>query len=721
MRRLIYSSSLVLALALYLGVRTASPAPPAKSRAPAAPALGNSDAITEQELKVYDYFLASDQLEGRNLPSRGFDTAALYVASHLAEWGLKPAGSTADTNGPLQPYFMPFELVTKAIVPADSKASVTGVAPAGGGRGRGGRGGGASDDAAPAAAEPAADAPAAGGGRGGRGGGRGGRGGGAGGPVTTSFEYGKDWTVAGGGGRGGGPPLEPVDVSGNAVFVGNGYVINKTKTDPFSGMDVKGKIVVVAGLPAEIEAQQAALLASGRGGRGGRGAAAAAPAPAANAPASAPAAPVPDPTANPLGENCVDFMTPEEAAAKNGGVAVVTLANFQQLTAMANPTAAAGFGGGGGGGGRGGANGPNYQVPKLQAKPACPSVPGVTVGLSMATSIFAAEKRTAAQVFYAAGSGIKQDSFALSADTKISLKLAVKSEPGHAENVVAMLEGSDPVKKNEYVVFSAHLDHIGLANAAPGAHNVNNGADDDGSGSTALLGIAHAYAEGAEKGIRPERSVIFLWNAGEEKGLWGSQYFNEYPPVDITKVVADLNIDMIGRTKGPGFTDPDATHVLTNPGEVMVIGPQIGSDDMEKTLEMVNGGYQKLVLNHFYDATAPDATHDNLGPQPRGQRIFYRSDHYNFARMGIPIIFFTTGLHPDYHRPTDTPEKIDFKEILVVSKTVSAVGWVLATQPGRPALNAKLPEQLMKDMKTAKDQGWGKTTPVLPPLPNEPY
>lgn len=529
-----------------------------------------------------------------------------------------------------------------------------------------------------------------------------------------SFEYGRDWTVAGGGR--GGAPVDAFEASGNLVFVGNGYVINKTNTDPFAGLDVKGRIVVVAGLPPEIAAQQERLAAAGRGGRGGgRGAADAA------APAGDAATPAPDPTVNPLGENCVDFMTPEEAAAKNGALAVVTLAGFQQLMAMENPAEAAG-GRGGGGGGRGNtANGPAYTVPKLQARPACPSVPGVTVGLSMATSIFQAEKKTAAQIFYAAGNNTKQDSFALSTDTKVSLKLAVKSEPGHAENVVGMIEGGDPVKKNEYVVMSAHLDHIGLANAAPGAHNVNNGADDDGSGSTALLGIAHAYADGLARGMRPERTVIFLWNAGEEKGLWGSQYFNEYPPVDIAKVVADLNIDMIGRTKGPDFKDPDATHVLTNPGEVMVVGPNISSDDMEKTLEAVNDNYQKLVLNHFYDATAPDKTHDNLGPQPRGQRIFYRSDHYNFAKMGIPIIFFTTGLHPDYHRPTDTPEKIDFKEILTVSKTVSAVGWVLANQPGRPGLNAKLPDQLMKDMKAAKDQGWGTTTPVLKPLPNEPY
>ena len=105
-----------------------------------------------------------------------------------------------------------------------------------------------------------------------------------------------------------------------------------------------------------------------------------------------------------------------------------------------------------------------------------------------------------------------------------------------------------------------------------------------------------------------------------------------------------------------------------------------------------------------------------LGPQPHGQRIFYRSDHYNFAKNGIPIAFFTIGLHVDYHRPTDTPEKIDYEEIQKISKTVAAVGWVLANQPGRPALNAKLPPLLIQGMNDAKAQGWGKITPVLPPM-----
>ena len=678
------AGGIACALLFTLGPDQARAQSKAKAVKAAVPNFGNADAITEDELKVYSYFLASDQLEGRNFPSRGFDTAALYVASHLAEWGLKPAGSTSGTTGPLQPYLMPIEMVSRQITAEESKASLT--APAVGGRGGfgGGRG------AAPAATD---GQPAAGGAQGrGRGRGQGQGGGRAAGETaplrTTNFEYGKDWTVGAPGGFGGrGAAPESLDVSGNLVFAGNGYVINKDKANPYEGLDVKGKIIVTAGLPSAIAAAQAA----GRGGRG-RGA---------NEP-------------DPLGENCKDYWTPAEYAAKNGAVAVINIPNFQQLAAMANPNA--------GGGGRGPSpNGPNYQVVKFRPAAACPSAPVVTAGLEMTNALFQGEKLGSSEVFYATGSNAKLDSFELNARKTLALKVAVKSTPGHGENVVAILEGSDPVLKNEFVVMSAHLDHIGLSQPLPNGHNVNNGADDDGSGSTGLLSIAHAYATGAAKGIRPKRSIIFLWNGGEEKGLLGSQYFAEFPPVDITKVVADLNMDMIGRTKGADWKDSNATHVLVKPGEILMIGPNVSSDDLGKVIDTVNASYQKLSINHFYDTTAPDDTHDNLGPQPNGQRIFYRSDHYNFAKVGVPIAFFTTGLHEDYHQPTDTPDKIDYHEEQVVSKTVAAVGWELANQEGRPKLKEKLPDQLVKDMKSAKEQGWGQLTPVLSPLPGMPY
>ena len=618
-------------------------------------AYGNADAITQDELKIYDYFLASDQLEGRNLPSRGYDTAALYVASHLAEWGLKPGGSTSGTNGPLQPYFMPIELVSHQLVPADMKATLTAPAVAGG-RGRAG-GGGA--------------------------GGGGARGGGSPtGPRETSFEFGKDWTMAAGGR--GGPSVTAGDITGPLVFVSHGYVIPKSNTNPYLGIDVKGKIMVVAGEPAEL-----AAAAGANGGRGGgRG-------------------------ANPLGVDGSDFTSPERYAAEHGALAVVNIGSFQQLSTMASPAA---------GGGRGSANGPAYQVVKFQ--PAQTAVPTLTAGLTLTNALFQGEKLSGAQVFEGATAHSKLDSFDLSPAKKLAVHVAATSDQGHGENVVGILEGSDPVLKNEYVVISAHMDHIGLSGPLGTDQDViNNGADDDGSGSTGLLGVAHAFAEGAAKGMRPKRTIIFLWNAGEEKGLWGSQYFNQFPPIDISKVVVDLNMDMIGRTKTPGYTDPDASHVLVNPNEVLVVGPNISSDDLEKTLETVNDSYQKMKLNHFYDATAPDATHDNLGPGPQGQRIFYRSDHYNFAKMGIPIAFFSDGLHVDYHRVTDSPDKIDYHEIEAVSKTVAALGWVIGNEAtgATPKLNAKLPDQLVNDMKAVKAAGWGKLTPVLPPLPGMPF
>lgn len=257
--------------------------------------FGNSDAITEVELKVHEYFLASDELEGRNLPSRGFDTAALYVATNLAQWGVEPAGSTSGTNGPLQPYFMPFELVSKLVFGSDSKASVTGS--------------------------------------------------------PKDFEYGKDWVVNAGRGV---PPLDAFDAAGNVVFVGNGYVINKTKVNPFEGQDVKGKIVVVAGLPEEIRAQLAAARAAGA---------------------------AQGPPANPFGEQCTDFFTPEEAAAQNGALAVVRVESFQQVTSPNGLNGITGFGGGAVApmvGGEPGPNGPPYRVAKFPSSLTCPAVPSVS-------------------------------------------------------------------------------------------------------------------------------------------------------------------------------------------------------------------------------------------------------------------------------------------------------------------------------------------------------
>ncbi|HEY7856579.1 MAG TPA: M28 family peptidase, partial [Terriglobales bacterium] len=580
------------------------------------------------------------------------------------------------TDGPLQPYFMPIDLTTTQPNPEGMKLSVNIPAASPGRGGRGGFGGGAT---LPEGAH--------------------------------AVRYGSGWMLTPAQGRNAAPLAGGEFTNAGVVFAGNGYVIGGQ--NPYSGIDVRGKVVVVAGLPPALVAYQAAMAAA----RGGRGAAAGAP------------------PANPM---TGDDMTPAQYAAKNGAAALISIANYQQLSAMAER-----------GAGRltFGANGANWTVTKFDTAHDA-GVPSLIAGIDLVNALFQGERMSAAQIFDRSAANEALPSFALNPEKTVSATIAISTEHNHGENVIGILEGSDPVLKNEYVIMSAHLDHIGLANAAANCHAnpvlatgdttadgypitnavncdvINNGADDDGSGSTGLLGIAHAFAEGAAKGMRPKRTTIFLWNAGEEKGLWGSQYFNEFPPIDLSKVVVDLNMDMIGRTKNANSVDPDPSHYLVDPGAVLVVGPNISSNDLEATLESVNNNFQKLKLDHFYDVTAPDATHDNLGPnRATGQRIFYRSDHYNFAKMGIPIAFFSDGLHLDYHRVTDSPDKIDYNEIQQVSKTAAAVAWVIGNEAegATPKLNAELPPLLVRDMAAAKAAGWGKLTPVLPPLPGEPF
>jgi hypothetical protein len=336
---------------------------------------GNTSAITADELSTYLHFLASDQLEGRNTPSRGYDTASLYIASHLREWGVKPLGSTSGTKGPLQAYFMPIELVSAQLNPAGMKLTFTAPAVAG----RGGFGGGT-----------------------------------IGGPRT--FEYGSEWMLGGGafggfgGGRGGGGVTDPIDVAGaQLVFVGNGYIINKTNTDPYKGIEVKGRVMVVAGVPAELAAMQAAGRVGGRGG-------------------TAP---------NPLGVENTDFVTPQGYAAKNGALGIIMIPGFQQLNAMASPAT----------GRAAGPNGPAYQVVPFQmGRPA--TVPTITAGVALTNALFQGEKLTGAQVFEGAAAGTKLESFALNAEKRIAIQTAVTKTPGSTQNVIGMIEGRDPVLKN---------------------------------------------------------------------------------------------------------------------------------------------------------------------------------------------------------------------------------------------------------------------------------
>lgn len=229
-----------------------------------------------------------------------------------------------------------------------------------------------------------------------------------------------------------------------------------------------------------------------------------------------------------------------------------------------------------------------------------------------------------------------------------------------SENILAFIEGSE--KPDEVIVISAHYDHVGTKRG-----EIYNGADDDGSGTVAVMEIAEAFNEAKKKGYGPKRSILFLHVTGEEHGLFGSEYYSDHPVFPLVNTVADLNIDMIGRD------DPE------NRGKqyVYVIGSEMLSTDLKKINEEANKKSVNLELNYKYD--------DPKDPQ----RLYYRSDHYNFAKHNIPVAFFFDGIHEDYHKPTDTPDKIDYDLLTKRTKLVFATAWELANRKDKIVVDGK--------------------------------
>lgn len=224
-------------------------------------------------------------------------------------------------------------------------------------------------------------------------------------------------------------------------------------------------------------------------------------------------------------------------------------------------------------------------------------------------------------------------------------------------NVLGFIEGTDPKLKDEIVVVSAHYDHLGMRGGA-----IYNGADDNGSGTSTAMEIAEAFNLAKKQGAGPRRSVLVLMMTGEEKGLYGSQYYVEKPIFPLEKTVADINIDMVGRV--------DEKH-KDNPNYVYVIGADRLSTDLHNINEAMNEKYTNLELDYTY----------NEEDDPN--RYYYRSDHYNFAERGIPAVFYFNGSHDDYHRPTDTVEKINFEKMAKIGHLVFYTTWEIANRDNR--------------------------------------
>ncbi len=240
----------------------------------------------------------------------------------------------------------------------------------------------------------------------------------------------------------------------------------------------------------------------------------------------------------------------------------------------------------------------------------------------------------------------------VSIKTDIALDMDKNTSSLKGNNVLGFIEGTD--KKDEIIVLSAHFDHLGKK-----GESIYNGADDNGSGTTAVLEIAETFASALKAGHKPRRSVLFLLVTGEEKGLLGSAYYAEKPIYALGNTMVDINVDMVGRVDAK-YSD--------NPNYIYVIGSDRLSTDLHKINERVNQKYTQLTMDYTYNS------------EQDPNRYYYRSDHYNFAKNGVPAIFFFNGTHVDYHMTSDTVDKINFDKMSKVTQHIFHLAWELANQ-----------------------------------------
>lgn len=511
--------------------------------APAGGEFGNYEAITAAELKEYLYYVASDEMEGRDTPSRGLDMTAKFIAEKLSRWGVKPGGT--DNS-----FLQKFALTSRRVLPEQTTASLNG----------------------------------------------------------QDLKLGEDFIAVPFAGQASGP----------IVYVPYDLIKSKNANQE---LDLKGKIMLVA-------EENAKGGASRQGGRG---------------------------------RSSVDYDSLDRYGRAHGAKGVIilpgasTLASWdQRYKTSVNP----------------------FRL-TIERPQQSSNLPLIFVSEKTAAALLQGEKVDFEGIKKQMNGGEQGESFALSPAKQIGFNVAAKAESMLTQNVVGVIEGSDPVLKNEYVAVGAHYDHVGMRQSGDG-DRIFNGADDDGSGTVATLTIAHALATSPQ---RPKRSVIFVWHAGEEKGLWGSEFFTDNPAVPINQIITQLNIDMIGRSKKEGDTNP-ANKDLTGPNAIYVIGSKMMSTELGNLSEEVNNAFLKLDFNYKYDAPNDP------------ERFFYRSDHFNYARKGIPIIFYFDGVHEDYHRPSDTADKIDYQKMEKVARTIYAMMWKLANAPSRPKVDKPLPPQL---------------------------
>lgn len=414
-------------------------------------------------------------------------------------------------------------------------------------------------------------------------------------------------------------------VQGPVVYIGYGLTSKAKGIDPWAAVDVRGKIVILhPGVPRGIEQRD---------------------------------------LQGPKGEAWNDGPG---NAAERGAVAILYLADYRALDNWPrNRDRLTGEGA--------------LVVDAFQESTATPRLPSATLAPSSYAALFRGEAVSAIDIHARVAARDPVEPFALAPSKQVSLTVATRDTPTTTKNVVAVLRGSHPTLRDEYVALGAHYDHLGMASGATGGDAIYNGADDDGSGTVALLGMAEAFARAP---TRPQRSILFVWHAGEEIGLWGARYFSERPTVPLERIVTQVNVDMIGRSRAPDDANPDNT-ALTGADAVYVIGSRLMSTQLGTLVDEVNERYLKLAYDYGYaDPNHPD-------------QFFYRSDHYHYAKRGIPVVFFFTGVHEDYHGVGDHVDKIDFRKMTRIARTIYATAWAVAELPKRPVVDTPLGRELL--------------------------
>lgn len=415
------------------------------------------------------------------------------------------------------------------------------------------------------------------------------------------------------------------------VFVGDGWLVKSKNLNPYEGIDVKGKIVAVysEGVASE---QNIVPLPAGI-------------------------------SQDDLeGQRGIDYSGPSSYARQNGAAGILVLPskflreNWENIDQLFERR--------------------QISVEKFAAPstPANPLAPTFLASPELTEVLFRGEP-------FNPLSGAASKSFDLRVDKKINLNFALKQETLTTSNVMAIWEGSDPALKAEMVAVGSHYDHVGTrCNPPINGDFICNGADDDGSGTVGLLSMAEALAKSAK---RPKRSILFVWHTAEEIGLLGSEYFIKYPTVPLDKIIAQLNVDMIGRSRKAGDTNPKNKE-LTGENEIYVIGSKMMSTELGNVVDSVNKSFLNLNYNFRYD--------DPQDPN----RFFIRADHFHYAVIGIPVAYWFNGVHEDYHGADDEPEKIDYAKMEKVTRTIFLTMWRLADLKSRPIVDKRLPAELRK-------------------------